>query len=231
MLITSTLKPNAQRARMAMILVGIVTIIEVITLVSGWMQHQLLSKAMNGESITMEEANANDLRVQILAILFMVAYIISAITFILWFRRAYFNLHQKTQYLKFSEGWAAGSWFVPFLNLVRPFQIMKELYTHTAELLAEKSDRKSLSNALLGIWWFLWVVYSILGNISFRMSRDLDTLEKMMRYTWVDMIGNMVAIPLGLITLKVIYDYALLEPELSNLDDGAAYVHAEADVL
>lgn len=231
MLTTSTLKPNEQRARMAMILIGIVTIVEVFNVISGYLQYQLLTRAQNGETVTMEEANANDLRVQLLAILLMVAYIISVVTFILWFRRAYFNLHQKVQNLKYSEGWAAGSWFVPFLNLFRPFDIMRELYRHTSEKLIGKFGLEVISTRFLGLWWGLWLLYNILGNLSFRMSRNLETLDDIIRYNWVDMIGSMVAIPLGVITLKVIYDYAQVEPELRNLEDEEIYQHAEPDIL
>ncbi len=70
----------------------------------------------------------------------------------MWFRRAYFNLHQKVSYLSHSEGWAAGSWFVPIVNLYRPYQIMKEIYVETKELFTKRglSEKVGYSTNYLG---------------------------------------------------------------------------------
>lgn len=37
--------------------------------------------------------------------------------------------------LSHDESWAAGSWFVPILNLFRPVSIMKEMYVRPKEFL------------------------------------------------------------------------------------------------
>jgi len=88
----------------------------------------------------MEAAESNDLRQLVIAIISMVVALISAVTFIMWFRRAYFNLHSRVSKLSFTEGWAAGAWFVPIVNLGRPLNIMQELYNKTAALLKEKDS-------------------------------------------------------------------------------------------
>jgi hypothetical protein len=45
------------------------------------------------------------------------------------FRRAYRNLPALgAESPRFSSGWAVGAWFVPFLNLVRPKQIMDDIW-------------------------------------------------------------------------------------------------------
>ena len=81
------------------------------------MQYDLLQTVANGGFISDEAVEANDTRESFLGIIYLIAYIISGITFIMWFRRAYFNLHQKVSWLNHSEGWAAGCWFVPIVNL------------------------------------------------------------------------------------------------------------------
>jgi len=122
------LRPNQERAKTAIILIYIVLGIELIDCVSDYFQLRLLQRFQSGITVSVSEATANDMRVTILALIYMVAYITSAVMFIRWFRRAYFNLHQVARVLTHSEGWAAGAWFVPIVNLFRPYQIMKELY-------------------------------------------------------------------------------------------------------
>lgn len=217
------LKPNGQRAKNAITLIWIVLVLEVASLISGYFQYNLLQSVLNGGEVTIEEANANDTREQLISIVYLIVYIISAITFIQWFRRAYSNLHLKVSSLSFTEGWAAGGWFVPILNLFRPFQIMKELYNETRNLLLEKgfSNYEIISTKFLGWWWALWIINNLIGQFVFRYSIGAESLDSLMVTSIAGMVSNAVGIPLALVAIKVIKDYSSVEPlltEWSELD-------------
>ena len=213
------LRPNAERAKNAILLVWIVTAIEVVSFLSGYMQYNLLVSVQNGGDISDDVATSNDLREQIIGIVLLVATVISIITFIQWFRRAYFNLHQQVDGLSWSEGWAAGAWFVPVLSLFRPYQIMKELYVQTNHLLVHRgfgiTDRLSFS--AIGWWWALWITSSILGQIVFRITLNAGTLEELINSTVLGMVTNIIAVPLAFLTVKVIRDYSRVEPLMHEL--------------
>ncbi|MCX7955370.1 MAG: DUF4328 domain-containing protein, partial [Bacteroidales bacterium] len=135
------------------------------------------------------------------------------VTFIKWFRRAYYNLHLMVNNLSYTEGWAAGSWFVPIVNLYRPYKIMKEIYQKTNELLKNKgvNFNSTLSTNTLGWWWALWIISNIIGNFVFRYSMKAETVDEMTISTIASMINNIIGIPLALITIKVIKDYSNVE--------------------
>jgi len=211
-----TLRPNEQRAKHAIILIWIVLAMDIASLVSGYFQYHLLQTVANGGEITTEAANANDSRERVIAIVHMVANLVSAVTFILWFRRAYFNLHQKVGNLSQPEGWAAGAWFVPIINLYRPYQIMKELYVETKEILFRTGTGKDFSTAALGWWWTLWIISNILGQFVFRYSLRAKTIDELITSTVAGMVSNIIGIPLAIITVKIISDYAKVEPLLLN---------------
>lgn len=209
----SALKPNDQRAKALLSFIWIVLVLEIASLISSGLQYNLLQTFSNGGEITDAAANANDMREQIIAVLYLIAYIISGITFIMWFRRAYFNLHQKANPLSFDEGWAAGCWFVPIVNLYRPYQIMKELYVETKKCLldGDNSLQLDLTTNFLGIWWTLWIVNGILGQIIFRLSRDADTLSGLMSVTILSLISSVIGIGLAFVTIRVVRDYSSVE--------------------
>ena len=215
------LKPNGQRAKNAITLIWIVLALEIISLISGYFQYDLLQTVANGGEISTETATANDTREQMIGIIYLIAYIISAITFIQWFRRAYFNLHLKVNHLSQTEGWAAGSWFVPIISLYRPYQIMKEIYQETKELLIKKGIdfKQSFSTSALGWWWTLWIINNIIGQFVFRYSMKAASIDELTTSTVVSMIGNIIGIPLALITVKVIRDYSNVEPMLIEIKD------------
>lgn len=94
----NTIRPNEQRANIAILLIWIVLAMELISLISNYFQFNMLQSVQDGNTLPMDEANANDTRVQLLSVLYLVVYIISGITFIMWFRRAYFNLHNRVEF-------------------------------------------------------------------------------------------------------------------------------------
>ena len=214
------LKPNGQRAKIAIMLIWTVLTIEIISILSDYLQYNLLQTVANDGQISSETATDNDLRQKIIAIIYLVTYIISGITFIRWFRRAYFNLHLKAETLSFTEGWAAGSWFVPFISLYRPKQIMKELYVETQNLLTAKQENSTvnLNTQFIGWWWALWLIASFLGQFVFRYSLKAESLEALTTATIASIIASIIAIPLALITVKIIKDYAEIEPLFCKLD-------------
>jgi hypothetical protein len=101
----------------------------------------------------------------------------SYIALIMWFRRAYYNLHQvSTIRPEHSEGWAAGAWFVPFLNFVRPYTIMKEVWQDTQRAAWGRIVQPS---NILGWWWAAFVLKMIMGRITSKMGgNDSDGIAQ-----------------------------------------------------
>lgn len=215
------LRQNGQRAKNAIVLIWVVLALEAVSLISGYFQYNLLQTAANGGEISMEAATANDTREQIIGIIYFVAYVISGVTFIQWFRRAYFNLHQRVGYLSHPEGWAAGCWFVPIVCLYRPYQIMKELYQETKELLIKRGINlnSNFTTSSLGWWWTLWIINNLIAQVVFRYSMKAESVNDFTISTVASMISNAVGIPLALITVKVIKDYSSVEPLLHEIGE------------
>lgn len=91
-------------------------------------------------------------------------FIASIVAVCLWTYRANANAHALAGDWvapSLSPGSAVGSYFIPFVNLVRPYSAMREI--DSASTGAPSSD------PMLGLWWGTWVVGNILGNIGFRM--------------------------------------------------------------
>ena len=210
------LKPNGQRAKNAILLLWIMLALDIISFISSYFQYDLLQNLVIGKEITVEEVSANDTREQIIGLLYIFAYIVSIITFIQWFRRAYYNLHQKVSNLSHAEGWAAGSWFVPILCLFRPYLIMKELYEETKVVLTKKGvpSIQNLNTNLLGLWWAFWLLNNAFGQFVLRYAQRAEAIDELITTTVASMTNNSIGILLALLTIKVIANYAAVEPLL-----------------
>lgn len=214
------LKPNSERSKRLIIFLWIYTGIQVISSISDLLQYLLLRDIQNG-TYNMQEINANDLRQGIVGILILLIYIGVAIVFIQWFRRAYYNIHQLSSSCSFSEGWAAGAWFVPFVNLGRPYKIMKEMVFIAENLLIRKGlvEEDASRNRSVGIWWTLWIIISIVSSTNSRIQTKSDSIDVIMTTTLIDIVIAWSFIPLTLVTVKMIKKYAVLEQYLPQLSE------------
>jgi hypothetical protein len=222
------LKPNELRSKNAIILIWIVMSLDIIAFISNYFQYDLLQTVANGGTVTSGEAVFNDIRQQIIGVVYGITYLVSGIVFIQWFRRAYFNLHLRSSHLLYTDGWAAGSWFVPFLNLFRPFQIMKELYVETARIFTKKGlSEEASSTKFLGWWWALWLINNLVAQYEFRTNLKAEIAADLSNVTFAGMIGNLISIPLAIITVKVVKDYAKMEQVLHSISDEEELLASE----
>lgn len=83
-----------------------------------------------------------------------------------WIYRASANAHAIGGGLSITPGWAVGWYFVPFANLVKPFEAMKE--TWLASHYGSDWGRGDATD-LLNWWWGLWIVTNILANAAWRL--------------------------------------------------------------
>lgn len=105
----------------------------------------------------------------LLSILYLGLLIGSYVVLIRWLRRAYYNLHQLPGiYPEYSDGWAAGAWFVPFVNFWRPFTIMREVWQDT-QLAAV--GQIAVPATVLGWWWAMFILKLIVGRITWVMAK------------------------------------------------------------
>jgi Domain of unknown function (DUF4328) len=212
------IRPNTQRAKIAQMLVWAVMILDIVGIVSSYLQLNLLQKIQNGANPPESVLYSNDFREQIIALLYLTVFVISAVTFIQWFRRAYYNLSIRTK-CNHAEGWAAGGWFVPIMSLFRPYQIMKEMWTKTTKLISPDSHNAGQDgNALIGGWWALWIIGGFVGNYVMRSSFSGETVDAFIDSTIGDMILSAIGIPMAIVTVLLIKSYSLREEKLSEIE-------------
>lgn len=103
-MIYTSFRPNKERANAAIVLIGILLLIQLIGAASSLMQLKLLERLALGEMITDAASDENDTREQIIAIVNTVLMVFSGIVFISLFRRAYNNLGVLSGNTRYAEG-------------------------------------------------------------------------------------------------------------------------------
>jgi hypothetical protein len=92
-------------------------------------------------------------------------FVIAGVFTLVWIHRTNRNAHVLSKGLKVSPGWAVGFFFVPIAFFWKPFQGVSETWRASS---APHDWASAPVPALLRWWWGLWLVSSIVGNLSFR---------------------------------------------------------------
>ena len=181
--------------------------LEVISLLSDAAEYSLL-----GRSYTEAEATANDNRQALIGLVYLLVYIVTVVVFAKWIYRA--NINSRgfgANGMRFSPGWSVGYYFIPFINLVRPYQAMKEI-------LQVSEDPKQWAwrsvPAVIGWWWALWLICSFAGNLVFRLSLRAETIDELQTATGVSIAAGIFGIPLCLVAMKLVKTIAANQEDL-----------------
>ena len=213
------LRPNEARAKYAIVMLFVILFLDVVSGYSSYLQLGLLNDLNEGIFVPDDVLTTNDLRERIIGVLYSIAMLVSAVFFIQWFRRAYYNLQVRTGNCEHGEGWAAGSWFVPIISLFRPLHIMKEMDTKTSRLIGSTTGKVVETNGVvIGFWWALWILNNYLGNYVLKMAFREETIENYISSTTVEMINSFVGVPLALLAYFVVKNYAQKEANLLQLE-------------
>jgi hypothetical protein len=111
---------------------------------------------------TLQAPEANETRELLEGLLGIVALVVLVCTpifYLMWLHRAVRQMNALGKDVGATPGWAVGYWFVPLVNLVKPFRIVRSI--------AEGLGGESLP---LGAWWAALLLARSLGRIEGRMA-------------------------------------------------------------
>ncbi len=181
-------------------------IISVIASISGLMEYQLLTDYATGVYDSQEQAEldgiANDERQGVVGIIQVIIFIVSGVLILKWIHRANYNSRQLgAKDLIYTPGWSVGWYFVPIATLWKPFEAMKEIWkaSHKPDDWQDVEVPK-----LLSWWWSLWIISTLTGNASFRLTLRAEELQEFINANLVTLVSDLSAIPLALIMMKVV---------------------------
>lgn len=81
-----------------------------------------------------------------------------------WIYRANLNCHGFSSIVRFKGSWAVGCHFVPVMNLIRPYQVVQEIWKVSANPRSWQNDTPS---GVVALWWTFWLLTLGLAEASF----------------------------------------------------------------
>ena len=161
---------------------------ELVSLYSSSLQLELLNRV----NFTEAEAEANNARQLAVSLLQIGLYLATVVCFGVWIVRANRNVRALgARGLPITPGWAVGYFFVPILNLFRPYQAMRDLMKASRD---PGRWRKAAGSPIILLWWLLWIVSNIAGQAAFRISAAANNPESLKDATQVQIVAAVLGI-------------------------------------
>lgn len=140
----------------------------------------------------------------LLAVLQIMLYVATVIFFCVWLHRANKNLRAFNPWARpeHSAGWAVGSFFVPFVNLVVPYRAVREVWQKSGPP-EEAVLSEPATPAVFPVWWLFWLLAIFSGRISMRLSFNENVAES------TATIVSILAV--ALLTLASVFAYLVVD--------------------
>jgi hypothetical protein len=148
--------------------------------------------------------------------------ITTVVVFLMWLHRAYQNLRAFAPKTETSPGWAVGYWFIPFANLVRPFQVVKETWIKSDPAVDfsngyAKASQAARSTTLLGFWWGFWLISNFADRVYGRMDWEGSASGFTFREAlWIGAVSNLLTVVAALLAAWVVWTINQMQSEKSQ---------------
>jgi hypothetical protein len=156
------------------------------------------------QSVTVAELDAFDQRALIIGVIGLAASLTLMGLLIALTSRLYRNLPTLSTFpRRFTDGWAIGAWFVPFLNLVRPKQIIDDIWrgTGTEQQAWWQGPRPSVP-AFVHVWWGVLIATALVTRAA-AASPDSAELDEVRDALTVGIVADLLWIAVGALTIWV----------------------------
>jgi hypothetical protein len=186
-----TPRPLLARSIAAALLLCANLVVALMLFVAHWQRLTLVTQLRANLPVEESVLIASDDLIRVWARVSFPAFVVTAVVFLAWLYRAAENLRAfRSEPLDFTPGQAVRSFFIPFVNLVRPFQVMREVWQGSdPEIppLSATGFRTADTSPLVLVWWLLYIGFNALGTLVFRASQTggpgLTTLMSMARFS------------------------------------------------
>ena len=187
---------------MTVALLGLSSLLALVMVAFRLGEQGLLARIANLEFVSEEEVTGSDARIAALAVVQIVTLVVTGIHWLVWQHRGQANLvAARVSGLRFTPGWAVGWWFVPFANLVKPFQTMRELWKSSG---GEEDWEHSRTWPVIGWWWAAWLTSGVLGRIGAGLIAGATSLEAIRSGSRVLLLTQLVVLAAAILAILLI---------------------------
>jgi hypothetical protein len=193
----SSYRDGATRATVVVILLAITGLVSALTALFAGGGFDLIAQGEAG-TLTDQEAVDYDNATVALAGAYALFFVATAVAYLAWLSRTVDNIpHLTGEKPMVTPRWSIGWWFVPFANLFKPYQVVKDAASRLAP------SASSAGHGMILTWWLVWIGSGVIGAIVSRMP-DPVTLDDLSTWFTVNVILNVALVVAAILAIIVV---------------------------
>jgi hypothetical protein len=146
-----------------------------------------------------------DALTSVFALLGLLVLIPTGICTMTWLFQAYGSREADPALLPYRRWWTIGGWLIPFICLVRPFQLMGDLYRATAGAPPQEPPvPRAPAPSPLRWWWVCFVIGNVLSNLSARLMVGLTDFGSQQLSLGLDLVSQLFLIAAAVLFIAVL---------------------------
>jgi len=150
-------------------------------------------------------------------------FVAVGVVFLMWVYRANKNLRALSgTTLRFTPGWSVAWFFIPILCVVRPYQVVKEIWLvshRRREPLLIGQAATGEGAGLVGLWWASFLLSTVVGQVVSRLSYDVVDVQTHLTALAGDAVTSAVDAVGYVVTLVLVV--RLTAAYAANIDERA----------
>jgi hypothetical protein len=186
-----------RRATLAVVILALSAILDSVSVLAGFLQIGLLTRIRDEGEFSDAEVFVNDSMIVLIGLAKLITFTLATVFFCRWMLQAFRNgLATRPEAISYTPREAVASFFIPFVNLVRPFRAVKQLFDVSTE-----PDR---SDAIVRVWWAFYLAMGILGNLSARATWRAEEPPELIVATWLGIAVDVISVPAALLAAHLV---------------------------
>jgi hypothetical protein len=138
------------------------------------------------------------------ALAYLFVYIATFVVFGMFTHRSCHNAHALgARGMEFTPGWAVGWYFIPIMNLFKPYQAVQEIYLALDPHSDADDWRRGWVPGVVLWWWVSWIASNVLGGIAGRMAFSSSPAVHAVA-PWLDVADGLLDVVLCTLAVVVV---------------------------
>ena len=127
---------------------------------------------------------------------YLTTYLVSGVVTLFWLYGAARNAKIIRPSFGFTPGWAVGWYFVPFANLYKPYEVLRDIWIAGKGQITGAYPK---GTSRLSIWWLCTIAGNVATSIASRMGADLGLVPVILTVIGLPLIFIATTVYFGLV--------------------------------
>lgn len=132
------------------------------------------------------------------------ALLTTSVCAVTWLFQAYSSRAANPDLLTYKRWWVVGGWLIPFISLVRPFQVVRDLYLATRPQPQNLHAERIRCPDQFRWWWGCFILGNLLANFSAALMRGNPGMGQIQAGLGLDVVSQTIRIAAAVLFIGVL---------------------------